>query len=191
MSRQPLTTFRGASVDVDARQVARVAVALCLTALAAVVVTLFVVGVNHNAEITGLRQQGVPVVVTVTGCHGELGGSGSNAVGSSCRGTFVLDGRRYSETIPGNALSAPGTTIRFVTIASDPGLLATARQVESEHASWRVFILPTVLLVVLAALVAALAVRWRRDRRTANSVSAPLRAGLRRREPLQGYEGGV
>ncbi len=52
----------------------------------------------------------------------------------------------------------------MVTAKSDPGLLETFHQVESEHATWRVFILPTVLLVVLTALVAAIAVRRRRDR---------------------------
>ena len=152
-------------------------VALCLIALATVVVILFVAGVDKNTEITRLRQQGVPVAVTVTGCHGLLGGSGSNDAGSSCSGTFVLDGRRYSGTIPGDTLRAPGTTIRLVTIESDPGLLATFHQVKSEHASWRVFILPTVLLVVLAALVAVAAVEHRRHRGTVSSVSTPRAAG--------------
>jgi hypothetical protein len=191
VSRRPLTTLRGASVEVDARQAARVVVALCLTALGVVVVSLFVVGVHQNAQITRLRQQGVPVAVTVTGCRGLLGGSGSNAAGDSCSGTFVLQGRRYSATIPGDTLRAPGSTIRLVTVASDPGLLATVHQVQSEHASWRVFILPTVLLVVLAALVTAFALRRRRKRGDVGSVSTPLTAVLPRRKPLQGYEGGV
>jgi hypothetical protein len=157
-------TLRGASVEVDPRQAARVVVALCLIVLAAVVVSLFVGGVDKNTEITRLRQEGVPVTVTVTGCRGLLGGSGSNATGSSCSGTFVLAGRRYSSTIPGGTLRAPGTTVRLMTIESDPGLLATFHQVKSEHASWRVFILPTLLLVVLVALVAVAAVRGRRHR---------------------------
>ena len=69
-------------------------------------------------------------------CLGVLGGSGSNAAGYSCRGTFVLDGQRYSDTIPGDTLLAPGTTVRLVTVESDPGLIATIQQVESDHTSW-------------------------------------------------------
>jgi hypothetical protein len=191
VSRPALTTLRGASVEVDARQAARAVIAFCLTALAAVIVTLFVIGIHQNAQITLLRQQGVPVEATVTGCRGLMGGSGSNAAGASCSGTFVLDGRRYSATIPGDTIRAPGTTIRLVTVESDPGLLATAHQVESEHASGRVFILPTVLLVVLAALVAAFALRHWRNRGNVGSVSTAPAAVLRRRKPLRGYEGGV
>ncbi len=191
VSRRPLTTLRGASVEVDPRQVTRVVVALCLAALAAVVVSLFVAGFQQNAQISRLRQQGVPVAVTVTGCRGLLGGSGSNAAGSSCTGTFVLEGRRYSATLPGDTLRAPGTTVRLVTAETDPGLLATAHQVQSEHASWRVFLLPTVLLVLLAGLVAALAVRRRRKQASVGSISAPLAAGFRPHSALGGYEGGV
>jgi hypothetical protein len=169
--------LRGASVEVDPRRAARVVIAVCLTALAAIVVILFLAGVRQNSEITELRQQGVLVEVTVTGCRGLLGGSGSNAVGSSCSGTFVLDGRRFSAPIPGNTLRSPGMTVRVVTTESDPGLLATIHQVESEHASWSVFILPTALLVVLVALVAGLAVRHRRVRGSVSSVDAPRAAG--------------
>jgi hypothetical protein len=184
-SDQPLTTLRGARVEVDPRRAARVAVALCVVALAVVAVSLSVAGVDKNAEITGLRQQGTPVVVTVTRCFGLLGGSGSNGVGNSCLGTFVLDGKRYKGTIPGDALWAPGTTIRLVTIRSDPGLLATEHQVASEHASWRVFILPTVLFFGMTALVTVLIVRRRRDLRKVGSVGSPP-IGQLRGQPLPG-----
>jgi hypothetical protein len=172
--RQPLATLRGASVEVDPHQATRLVVSLCLIVLAVAVVSLFVVGVDKNAEITGLHHQGTPVEVTVTRCTGLLGGSGSNGVGSSCYGTFVLDNERYSGTIPGNALRAPGTTLRLVTIKSHPGLLATVHQVQDEQASWRVFILPTMLLVVLAALVLAVILRHRRGPAPVGSVATPL-----------------
>jgi MYXO-CTERM domain-containing protein len=90
-----------------------------------------------------------------------MGGSGSNLVGYECKGTFMVDGHRYSEAIPGNELHPPGTTLRCVTVPGDPALLSTVRAVASEHASWRVFILPTVLLVILLLLVGALALRRR------------------------------
>lgn len=184
-SGQPLTTLRGASVEVDPRLAARVVVALCVVALAVVAVFLSVAGVDKNAEITGLRQQGTPVEVTVTRCFGLLGGSGSNGAGNRCIGTFVLDGTLYHGTIPGNALWAPGTTIRLVTIKSDPGLLASDHQLASEHASWRVFILPTVLVVVATALVIAIIVRRQRRSEAVGLVGSPP-VGELRGQPLPG-----
>jgi hypothetical protein len=136
-------------------------------ALAAVTAVLFAAAIHKNAQITSLRRHGVPIEVTVSRCMGVLSGSGSNVTGYICRGTFVLDGHRHSGTIPGNALLAPGTTLRLVTVESDPGLIATIHQAESEHTSWGRFVLPAVFLVILATLVAAIAVRARgnyRDR---------------------------
>ena len=133
-----------------------------VVALAALSVVLIVAAVHRNAQITSLRRHGVPVEVTVTECLGALGGSGSNAAGYSCRGTFVLDGHRHLVGLPGQSLLAPGATVRLVTVKSNPGLVATSQQVETEHTSWAGLILPTVLLVVLATLMAAIAVRSRR-----------------------------
>ncbi len=157
------TTLRGAGVDVDVRRVGRAAIGLCLVTLAVVAAILFVVGAHKNAQITRLRQDGVPVTVTVTGCLGLLGGSGSNGAGYACKGRFALDGHRYLESLPGNALHPVGAKVRAVAVAGDPPLLSTRQQVETERASWTVFIVPSVLLLVLAAIVAALVVRSRRS----------------------------
>ena len=158
-----LTTLRGAGVDVDVRRVGRVAVALCLVALAVVAVVLFVAGAHKNSQITRLRQDGVPVTVTVTGCLGLLGGSGSNAAGYACKGRFTLDGHRYVESVPGNVLRPVGTKVRAVAVAGDPPLLSTRHEVDTEHASGSVFIVPSILLVVLAVAVGALVVKKRRS----------------------------
>jgi hypothetical protein len=93
---------------------------------------------------------------------GSLGGSGSNAAGYTCLGRFVLDGHRHLVTIPGQSLLAPGSTVRLVTVRSNPRLVASIDQMKTEHTTWVGFILPTVLLVVLAALVAAIGLRSRR-----------------------------
>ena len=148
----------------DVRLVGRVVLALCLVALAVTVVIFFVAGVHKNSQITSLRQHGVPVRFTVSGCLGLLGGSGSNEAGYSCRGSFTLAGHRYDEPIPGNTLHPPGTVLRAVTVPGDPALVTTARMLDGEHTSAKVFILPVVLLVVLALLVGAL-LRRRRHRR--------------------------
>jgi hypothetical protein len=101
----------------------------------------------------------------VSRCLGQLAGSGSNQAGYSCQGTFTLDGRRFTEAIPGSTLYTPGTTIRGIAVPGDPALLAPVHVVAAERASWRVFILPTVLLVILVALVGALVLRRRAIRR--------------------------
>jgi hypothetical protein len=158
-SDEPVTTLRGAGVAVDARRVARFVVGVCLLTLTVLVVVLFLAGTQKNAQITSLRQHGVAVEVTVSGCRGLMGGSGSNLVGYECRGTFTVDGHRYSEAIPGNTFHAPGAKLRSVTVPGDPALLSTVRALATEHPSSRVFVLPTILLVVLALLVGALVLR--------------------------------
>ena len=158
-SFEPVSTLRGAGVEVDACRAGRVAAGVCLAALAVSVIALFAAGVHKNAQITGLRTHGVQVKVTVTGCMGLLGGSGSNAAGYTCRGTYTMGGVRYDEVIPGDTLRPPGTTLRGVTVPGDPSLLSTARIVDAEHASWSVFVLPAILLTLLVLVAGTLLLR--------------------------------
>jgi hypothetical protein len=120
--------------------------------LVATAVVLLVAGVDKNSQATSLQHQGVPVEVTVTGCQGLLGGSGSNAAGYACTGTYSYSDRHFAKTIPGTAFFRVGTVVRGVVVPSDPGLLSTPQAVASQRASWRVFLAPVVLLLV--ALVA-------------------------------------
>ena len=156
-----MATLRGAGVDVDVRRVGRVVVALCLVALAVVAIALFIAGAKKNDQITSLQHHGVAVEVTVTTCLGLLGGSGSNAAGYECKGTFALGGHHYREDIPGNTIRTPGATLRAVAVPGDPPLLSTARAVATDRASWNVFVVPTILLVVLALAGGALVTRRR------------------------------
>lgn len=171
-------TLRGAGVQVDARRVGGVIVGGCVVGLAALTIVLFLAGAQKNAQIDRLRQHGVPVDLTVSGCLGLLGGSGSNAAGYACRGTFTLDGHRYNEAIPGDTFHPPGATLRAVSVPGDPALVSTISAVTSEHASSKVFVLPTILLIVLVTLAGALVLRRRRSARSL------LVAGLRRRRTL-------
>jgi len=173
-----VATLRGAGVDVDVRRAGRVIVGVALVALAVLAVVLFVAGAQKNAHITDLRQHGVPVDVTVTRCTGLLGGSGSNPVGYACRGTFAYGGHRYDVAIPGDTLYASGARLAAVTVPGDTGLFSTAATVAAEHASWKVFLLPAVLLGVLVVLVGALVLGRRHGgrasaRRTSPSVALP------------------
>ena len=92
-----------------------------------------------------------------------MGGSGSNGAGYACTGTFTFEGGRHTESIPGTAFYAPGSTLRAVVVPGDPALMTPVSVLAGEHASWRVFILPVVLLLVLVLLVAAVLLRRRRN----------------------------
>ena len=159
------TTLRGAPVAVNPRRVAQVAAGIVLTSLAVVTVLLFVAGAHRNAQIAELHRHGVPVEVTVTGCLGQLGGSGSNAAGYTCRGAFHVGGHRYVEVIPGDQLRRPGTTVRAVTVPDDPALLTTAAAARHERQSGRVFVVPSVLAVLFVVLAATAVAFERRSRR--------------------------
>lgn len=150
--------------EIDGRRI-RTAVVIAFTAvLAALAVSLFIAGARKNEQITRLQRSGIPVVVTVTGCRGLLGGSGSNAAGYSCRGSFILRDHRHVDAIPGDIDRRPGTTVHAVTVASDPGLLATTSQLSAEKASTGVFLLPSVLALVLALVVLFVLLVRRRSR---------------------------
>jgi hypothetical protein len=161
----PLTRLRGAGVDVDPRRAARLVIAVCLVALVVIAAVLVVAGAQKNAQASNLRHHGVPVAVTVTGCTGLLGGSGSNPAGYACKGTYAFEARRYEQDIPGNTSLRSGAVIRGVIVPGDPYLLSTPAMVASEQASWHVFIAPIILLAaVVLAVTTLLLVRRRKLR---------------------------
>lgn len=164
---EAVSSLRGATVDVDRRRAGRVLVALCVAGVVVTAIALLYDGARKNDQITALRQRGVPVTMTVDDCRGLLGGSGSNAAGYSCWGSFTEAGHRYTEYIPGTALRAPGSSIRVVTAAGDPALVTTPAILDGEAASWRVFLLPSALLGAVAVLLGTGALR-RRGRQPAS-----------------------
>jgi hypothetical protein len=142
-----------------------VVVGLVIGTLLVLVVTFSLVGVHKNEQIDELQQHGVPVTYTVTTCQELLGGSGSNGAGFSCTGTYTIDGRRYSEPLPGTTGYSPGATVPAIAVPSDPTLLSTAQIVRSEHTSWHVYVLPAVFFILLLLVVAAVALQRQRRRR--------------------------
>ena len=163
-SDEPVSTLRGAGVNYDARKVGHVVVGLVLITLAALVVVFTVAGVHKNSQINELHHDGVPVTVTVTNCLGLMGGSGSNAAGYSCTGTFTVHGNRYTESLPGTDFHKVGRTLNAKVVPSDPALVSPLKILNSQHASASVFVLPLILLIVLLLLVALIVVLRRRRR---------------------------
>jgi hypothetical protein len=159
-----VAALRGAGVSADTARVGRVAVVLGLTAVLVVAAVLLVAGVRKNAQIDSLQAHPVPVDLVVTHCLGLMGGSGSNAAGYECTGTYTFDGTHYTEGVPGLVFHPSGTTVRGIVSASDPGLFSTAQTVAGERASPAKVVLPAVVLAVTVACGAWLLVRVRRRR---------------------------
>ena len=132
-------------------------------------IVFIAVGINKNDQINELRGQGVPVTFVVSKCVGQLGGSGSNVAGYACQGSYRIDGRSYSENLPGSSYYPPGTPVAAVSVRSDPTLLSTPAIVRSDRASENVFILPAVLLGVSALLSVVVFLRRRQRRAKVSS----------------------
>jgi uncharacterized protein len=162
----------GAGLAVDPRKAIRVLVGLLLVVLAVLVVVLGIQATHQNSRMSRLQQHGVPVDAVVTGCVGLASGTGATEAGFICRGTFSVDGRRYNEVIEGTQNLYPtGAVVHAITVPGDPALLSTAHAVATAHASWRAFITPGILLVVLL-LASALAL-WRARRTRDGPVPSP------------------
>ena len=103
-----MTNLRGSSVGkVNTRRVGQVILVITLVTLLVLAIVFFVAGVHRNNQISSLHDNGVPAVMTVTGCALLIGGSGSTPAGDVCQGTFTLNGHLHSEAIPGLAQYEP------------------------------------------------------------------------------------
>jgi hypothetical protein len=170
-------TLRGATVSFNPRRLGQGVLGLVMATLAITAIVLTVAGLHSNDQINRLHTQGQPVTVTVSGCLGLLGGSGSNAAGYSCRGSYQLNGHVYQEQLPGSTFYRPGTAVPSMAVPSDPALVSPVAIVNAQKASNDVFIAPIVLGVILLGMIAVLLRRNHPKRRvspTAGQVSAAL-----------------
>jgi hypothetical protein len=152
-----LTALRGAQAPTIGRRAWKIAGAFLFVVLAIIVGVSYVSAARDNARIGRLKSHGTTVTVTVTGCTGNIGGSGSNAAGYTCRGTYLVDGTRYHETIGKKVtLSPTGATVRGVADPSRPSTVELASAVKSSSASTTVYVVPSLLALVLVALGAVL-----------------------------------
>jgi hypothetical protein len=165
--------LRGAGVSVDGRRVGQVALGIVLVTLLVLTIVFTVVGIHTNQQNDRLHNDGVPVTFTVTGCLGLLGGSGSNAAGYSCHGTYTLDGKSYAEQLPGDSFHRPGSAVPAIAVPGDPALVSPASIVATKNSSAGVFVLPIILFVVLLALGALLLMLRRRRQRSASAHTPP------------------
>lgn len=158
----------GGGVEMDTHRIVRWAGLICVLALTGVVIVLTISAVGDNSRQTRLKEHGVPVEVTVTGCVGIGSGIGQATAGYTCRGFYSLDGNQYTAVIRGANDALPvGDVLQGVTVRGDPGLLSTASAAGEQHSSWTPFVTPIVLGAITIVLAVGLFVwtsRYRRGR---------------------------
>ena len=158
----PGSYIRGGAGVVDTRRLFRVVLGLTVVALAAVVVVLTIQAAQRNTRIDNLRHRGVPVDVTVTSCLGILSGTGVTVTSFQCSGTFDLAGHSYNAVIGGsNVNHAAGDVVKAIADPKHPTSVSTTGSLVHTHSSWRAYIGPAVLFLVLVLLVAG-ALLWSR-----------------------------
>jgi predicted small integral membrane protein len=156
--------IRGADGVVDTRRLFRVLLGSAIVALAALVVVLTIAAAHHNSRIRSLQHRGVPVDVTVTSCLGILSGTGITVTSFQCSGSYVLAGRSYNAVIDGSSTShAAGDVVKAIADPKHPTSLSTPGSLLNEHSSWRAFIGPAVLFLILVLLIAGALWRSRRN----------------------------
>jgi MYXO-CTERM domain-containing protein len=164
----------------DARSISgrfwSVAGVLALFVFAVIVVISFISSANDNARTNRLKDHGVSVVVTVTDCVGNIGGSGSNAAGYTCHGSYNVKGVRYQEVIGSETtLSQRGTRLRAVADPSHLGTIELASKVATSSSSPSAYVVPGLLALLLLLLAFAFL------RRRSRSAAHPKRS---KRDPV-------
>jgi hypothetical protein len=132
--------------------------------IAVFIVVSFITAVNDNARADRLKTHGIAVVVTVTSCAGHIGGSGSNAAGYTCYGTYRVHGVRYQEVIGSKTTSSPaGTTVHVIADPSHPSTIELESAIAASSTSESAFVVPSIVAVLFVAL-SLVVVRARRTR---------------------------
>ena len=158
---QRVAALRGAGVDVDVARIGYVVALLGLATVLVVAGVLLAAGIKKNSQIDSLKANGVPVEMTVVKCLALIGGTGQSPAGFECTGTYVYQGRHYTEGVPGSANLAIGSTVHGIVASRDPALFSTPQTVASERTSVARILLPAVVLAVAVTLLTLIVLRHR------------------------------
>jgi hypothetical protein len=152
-----VTSLRGPAAASVGRTLWLFAGALGLVLFAIALVVSFISATNDNARIDRMKAHGIPVIVTVVDCIGNIGGSGSNAAGYTCRGDYTVGGTTYRELIGSmTTFSASGTPVRGVADPSQHSTVVLASAIRTSVASPKAYVPPGLFTTVLVALTLAL-----------------------------------
>ena len=123
-------------MPVNTRKVVGVLVWLLVATLLGLAVYFALSGSSRDSRLTLLRDRGVAVQATVTGCTAVSSGIGMGIEYWDCRASYALGGHRFSAQLGGNRrLLDAGTAVAAVAVPGHPGLLWTAAGVRSGQSS--------------------------------------------------------
>ncbi|HEY5303914.1 MAG TPA: hypothetical protein VIJ86_07645 [Acidimicrobiales bacterium] len=149
--------------------------AIVLIIVAVVVVISFISASNDNARVDRMKSHGISVTVTVVDCTGNLGGSGSNGVGYTCRGNYQVNGVSYHEPIGSmTAFSPPGTTVSGVVDPAQHGTVVVSSAIRDSSTSNGVYLAPSALAAAFLLLALFYVRIGRRSRRRHDPTGVPL-----------------
>jgi hypothetical protein len=124
-----------------------------LVAGALALVLSFVSVANANARIDRLKAHGIPVVVTMGRCFGNLAGSGSNVAGFQCRGTYQLGHTTFHEPIGYKTTFSPyGSTVQGLVDPSYHNSVSLTSAIKRTKASTSRYVAPGILTIVFLVL---------------------------------------
>ena len=159
MERQPgvagSSYIRGSgAVPVDPARLGRILLVLIGAAVAALTVVFAVEAFQRNARVDALRDRGVAIEASVSGCVGLASGTGITEVGYQCRANFTYGGRAFNEPIHGTAQLFPvGQKVAAIAERGNPAIAYTAASVGMMRSTWTVWITPLALLLLLVMTV--------------------------------------
>jgi hypothetical protein len=105
---------------------AAVLMAGAAAALGTACAALAVSAASRNATLDELSHRGVAVEAVVTGCIATSSGIGMSVEYWTCRGSYILQGRRFDEVVHGERrLVQPGRAIEAIAVPGHPSLLST------------------------------------------------------------------
>jgi hypothetical protein len=152
--QRDVVALRGAEAVAVGTRVRFVAGVIGLIVVAAVLVVSFLSVSNDHARIERMKAHGIAVSVTVSNCTGNIGGSGSNGAGFTCRGSYAVGTTTFHERIGSKTtFSAPGTAVEGVVDPSHHGTVVLASAVRASKASYWGYAPLTLLTLVFVALV--------------------------------------
>ena len=130
-------------------RVAAVLSAVCVVTLIAITVLVGASTASANARTQRLRQHGVPVQMTVTGCLAISSGVGMGIEYWRCRGSYTLGSRTYTEVIGGERrLLETGEKVAAVADPANPSSVSVPGALGRKHS------------YALTELLAGITVAW-------------------------------
>ena len=148
------TSLRGARVAGDGRRLGRIVAWVLVAGMIVLGVVMVGAKIADNDRAVRLHTSGIPVSARVTYCLGQLGGSGTNAVGFACKATYKVADTTYNEPVGGmSTFARPGSTVAGVVDPQNHTVLVTKASASSTTSTTAGLLFPA--LVILAGVVLA------------------------------------